>query len=350
MNDRMDSKTRGDSVLRKIDLNYDHFIAAYGPNGDGTGKAIVPVPYPQVTRRIELIAAPITPFEAAIKASGTFYGLGSAARIDSYDSSKDYNDGRPQGSYFFVANNPSDPRVSDSRSGHVQIGTAVATIMGTLYGNIATNGGTIVRSEYITGTIDNNVPFSLPPYRMPDLGIAHQSPANVTGVVNLTPTSPGTAAAPNFYTLSSYNGDLTIHPAAGASKTHVALKVQTTITGSIRVKPGVHAQVFFESDLRVKAQELINETGYAGNLQFYGVSPTNGSQQRIEISPPGNFSAVIYAPSAEYMMNGNPDITGALVCKTFYGNGNTSWHYDRALDYLGEVTDYRITSYVEDIR
>jgi hypothetical protein len=50
------------------------------------------------------------------------------------------------------------------------------------------------------------------------------------------------------------------------------------------------------------------------------------------------------------MMNGNPDITGALVCKTFYGNGNTSWHYDRALDYLGEVTDYRITSYVEDIR
>ena len=30
----------GDTLLRKIDFNYDHFIATYGPNGDGTGKAL----------------------------------------------------------------------------------------------------------------------------------------------------------------------------------------------------------------------------------------------------------------------------------------------------------------------
>ena len=43
MDDRMGPGTRGDSLLRKIDFTYDHFIAAYGPNGDGVGKAIVPV-------------------------------------------------------------------------------------------------------------------------------------------------------------------------------------------------------------------------------------------------------------------------------------------------------------------
>jgi hypothetical protein len=49
-------------------------------------------------------------------------------------------------------------------------------------------------------------------------------------------------------------------------------------------------------------------------------------------------------------MNGNPDIIGALVCKSFYGNGNTSWHYDRELNSEGDAVDYRIASYVEDIR
>src|SRR5207248_9869427 len=78
--------TRGDSLLRKVDFNYDHFTATYGPNGDGLNKALLPVSQPQVTRRVELIAAPITPFEAAIKAGGTFYGLGSAAYVDSYRS------------------------------------------------------------------------------------------------------------------------------------------------------------------------------------------------------------------------------------------------------------------------
>src|SRR5947209_5119300 len=33
MDDRMGVNTRGDSLLRKIDLNYDHFTSSYGPNG-----------------------------------------------------------------------------------------------------------------------------------------------------------------------------------------------------------------------------------------------------------------------------------------------------------------------------
>src|SRR5947207_9007911 len=75
----------GDTLLRKIDFKYDHFTATYGPTGDGTNKAIVAVsPAPQLNRRIELIVAPITPFEAAIKVSGSFYGLGSAAYVDCY--------------------------------------------------------------------------------------------------------------------------------------------------------------------------------------------------------------------------------------------------------------------------
>jgi len=100
MDDRMLTGARGDSLLRKIDFNYDHFIATYGPNGDGIGKTLVSVSTPQIVRRIEQISAPITPFEAAIKCAGTFYGLGDAALIDSYDSRN--------GSYYFAATSPAD--------------------------------------------------------------------------------------------------------------------------------------------------------------------------------------------------------------------------------------------------
>src|SRR3954466_4253916 len=161
MDDRMGAGTRGDSLLRKIDFRTDHFVATYGPNGDGAGKAVVAVPGPQITRRIEQIMAPITPFEAAIKTSGSYYGLGSAAQIDSYNS-KD-------GPYVFVANNPSSPRYKDSRSGSVAIGSPVTgdNVNGMLYGNISTNGGTVRPTRYITGTIDNNVPFTIPTFKMP---------------------------------------------------------------------------------------------------------------------------------------------------------------------------------------
>src|ERR1041385_8683018 len=162
MDDRMGTTTRGDSLLRKIDFSYDHFAATYGPNGAGIGKTLIPVSQPQMSRRIELVAAPITPFEAAIKAGGTFYGLGSAAYVDSYRSSTGAYD--PS-----VATNPSDPRYPDSQSGTVEINTAIATIMGSIYGNLYTNGGTITKkTSSIYGIIDNNVPFNLPPFYMPD--------------------------------------------------------------------------------------------------------------------------------------------------------------------------------------
>ncbi len=351
MDDRMGPNTRGDSLLRKIDFYYDHFIAAYGPNGDGVGRANVAVASPQLTRRIELIASPVTPFDVAIKAQNLFYGLGNAARIDSFDSAN--------GPYYFCANNPSDPLFADSRSGHVQIGVAVAEVRGMLYGDLSTNGGTIVRSTYVTGTIDNNVPFTLPPFRMPAFPAPQSSPTSVGSATIIDPPGPGTPVAPTHYFVSSIpnNGNLTIMPAANAngSTTYVTVRVATDILGAITVQPGVRAQVYFEGNMMMKARDMVNLSGIAGNLQFYGISPANPATiQQVNIDSGGGsgagFAATIYAPSAAYTMNGGPDITGALVCKTFYGNGNTTWHYDRALDKEGRALDYRIASYVEDTR
>ena len=320
MDDRMLTGARGDSLLRKIDFNYDHFIATYGPNGDGVGKTLVSVSTLQITRRIEQISAPITPFEAAIKCAGTFYGLGDAALIDSYDSRN--------GSYYFAATSPADAHYSDSRSGNVEIDSAVATIRGWVYGDVATNGGSIVRSNYITGTIDNNVPFTIPPFYLPTyLPLPQASPTAVSGTVTITPPAAGTAANPTLYLLSSLTGQLTVN-SFGAEKTYVAIHVTNDVTGSIDIKPTVQVKIFVDGSMDVKGRDVINESGIAANMQYYAITPADpATLQHVNINPPGNFAAVFYAPSADFSLNGNPDITGAIVCKTFYGNGNTTWHY-----------------------
>ena len=354
MDDRMGAGVRGDSLLRKIDFRTDHFVATYGPNGDKIGATVTPVPYPQITRRIEQIMAPITPFEVAIKTSGSYYGLGSAAQIDSYNS-KD-------GPYVFVANNPASPRFKDSRSGSVAIGAPVTidAVNGMLYGNISTNGGTIKPNQYITGTVDNNVPFIIPPFRMPtDLPPPQTSPTSLADGLahSLTPPVAGTPQTPTYYVLSALGpGQIVINP-VGTAQTYVAIRVTGDVTGRVTVKNNVHVKVFVDGNIDIKARDVDNESKLAANLQYYSISPllANGDPdpsrtQFIHIAPPGDFAATFYAPSADVVLNGNPDLIGAMVCKTFYGNGNTSWHYDRALDTEGDAVDYRVVSYVEDIR
>src|SRR5205807_4366452 len=313
MDDRMTVGTRGDSLLRKIDFNYDHFVAAYGPNGDGVGKSLVAVSNPQLSRRIELVSAPITPFEAAIKAAGTFYGLGSAAYVDSFRSSAGPYDPN-------VRNNPSDPRYVDSQSGTVEINTAIATIQGSIYGNLYTNGGTVTKkTASVTGVIDNNVPFSLNTLEMPSTAPWNyvSTPTAVTGnttidppVVNGVPR-PGTPSSPNYYLISYFvnNGNLTVNTAVingSPQETYVTLSVtgdignSTSSQPSITVPANVHLKIYFTGNFQTKAENIINTSGYSGNLQFYAVSPSDPSvQQTIDINSGGGsnsgFSALFYA-------------------------------------------------------
>jgi cytoskeletal protein CcmA (bactofilin family) len=345
MDDRVNSGARGDSLLRKIDFKYDHFVATYGPNGDNVGKAIVAVsPAPQIARRIELIAVPVTPFsDTAIRATSSFYGPGSAGMVDSYNSNN--------GAYYFAANNPSDPHYNDSHSGSVALGNGNFNLGGDIWGNVSTNGGTVTAGSRIHGTIDNNVPFTIPPYVLPsNLPLPQASPNKISGTVTLTPSTAGSSSVPNYYVVSSFSGNLTINQ-VGSAQTYVDIHVTGDITGSIDVKPNVHVKVYFDGNVNVKARDIVNESGISGNLQYYGISPTDPTTtQSISIDSPGDFSATFYAPSADFQIKGNPDVTGAIVCKTFYENGNASWHYDRALNAVGERTDYRIASYVEDMR
>jgi hypothetical protein len=369
------ARGNGDTLLRKIDFTYDHFKTTYG-DGDMNNLSSATVSNPQITRRIELIAAPQFAFTGALKATGSFNGPGSAGLIDSYDSKN--------GAYSFVANNPASPLYKYSQEGDVSVATSSFTEGGAIYGDLTTNGGNATSSNTnVSGTIDNNVPFTIPKLVRPDT-TSYTSGNGTTLDLSAVATPPTSWAQSAHYYYSSLGNGLTISgltvasglPNAGKpAESYVIIVVGSagattgSIAKTITIGAGVNAKIYFTGDLTTKATNINNNnvdgatgiynadgspsTDYsrAGHLQFYGISPTDGTNETITIGPPGDLYATFYAPDDNFTMTGNPQVYGAIVAHNFSGNGNTGFHYDMEIASLGGIPiDYQIVSYVEDTR
>src|SRR5882724_12260800 len=382
------TRGNGDTLLRKIDFKYDHFKATYG-DGDMNSPTLQTVPYPQITRRIELIAAPqMASFTGGLEVGNAFAGPGHAGVVDSYNS-KNYS--LPGYAYNPAdATNPASAYYADARNGNVSVGTASFTDWGSIYGNVTTNGGNVTHSgTSISGTIDNNVPFTIPPLVGPDTSTFATGSGPTLNVPSGT-----SAGAPTQYVYSSLSGGLTINGQTGTNpllpsygkpiETYVTIVVgsagsTTGDIGGITLGPGVNAKIYFTGSLNVSASALVNNNvdgavgvytlnpdgsvlpsvdySRAGHLQFYGISPTGGSTQSVAITPGGGSQdvyATIYAPSANVSVTGNVNWYGAIVASVFTGNGNgggnTSFHYDTQIAGFGVPIDYQVASYIEDIR
>ena len=393
------ARGKGDSLLRKIDFRYDHFVATYGPKGDGLNKKQVPATdAPSISRRIEQFVKPVGGSSgtatAAVKAATSFYGPGAGGYLDSYDSRNGPYDRTAKDHIpAFGVDKKDDPIYQSSHQGSVQINSGVATIMGDIYGSLSTNGGTATKkTTLVTEGIDNTVPFTLEDYHLPEALSARMpeiagngdaqlpSSGSVTTDKTLTPSKAGTPDTPVYYRVTEIdNAVLTVNAmknpnyptdplATPTLPTYVALRVTGDFQGNkggITVNPNVHLQVYFESKIDVKAANLKNNTitvPIAGNLQFYGISPprdANGvptHKQEVNLGSDKNTTVAMtfYAPSADVDIAGNPDFIGSMVCNTLRMNGGITWHYDLALNTLnnagGVPADYEITSYVEDTR
>lgn len=385
MDDRVGLTTRGDSLLRKIDFNYDHFKATYG-DGDGNNIQLVSVSNPQISRRIELIAVPVAPFEGFLKVLGTFYGPGSAGVVDSYDS-KNGPYILPEGS---VAANPASPFYSDSRNGNVAINSSVVNVGNIIYGDVGTNGANITHSNStISGTIDNSISFTVPPMKQPSPPPGRLMPGTPS---TITPSAAANdPKTPDWYIYTAgFNARIrALNDGAGHPvETYVTVVVtggNVATSSGITIDQGVNAVIYFTGNLSAKARDLVNNNlegtaavnplnttkmavfdpvthaflrndptnnpSRAAHLQFNGINPPDGVVQTIDITPPGSFWATVYAPGADFSMNGNPDMYGAAVVKSFYGNGNTGFHFDKSLrGKAGPPVEYRVASYIEDIR
>ena len=388
------SRGVGDTLLRKVDFKYDHFKASYG-DGDGHNLGLSSVAYPQITRRIELVAVPkYYVFGGAMRAVNLFDGPGSAGFVDSYSSTNptNPNPSNPQivnndipgpNIISYYGSNPTNSTyLADAHDGDVSVGTKDFAEGGPIWGDVATNGGNVTHSGYqISGTIDNNVPFTLPPLAAPDTtGFTAANSGTATD------TAYGTSdSSPTGFVYSGITGSKTIKNGNTSNTSfpyaYAKIVVNGDITGQITVEKGVTAEIWFTGNMKVRGVNLDNQNvdlgrppqpgnagipplipttpaddpnpSRVGHMKFFGISPTApGATQTIEIDSPGNVFATFYAPSADITVVGNRDIFSAIVGHGFSGNGNTGFHYDKALNHveIGVVTDYQIASYVEDVR
>src|SRR5438067_5194292 len=388
------SRGVGETLLRKIDFKYDHFKASYG-DGDGHNLNLSPVTSPQITRRIELVAVPkYYVFGGAMRVVDLFDGPGSAGFVDSYSSTNPTNPNPsspqivnndipgPNIISYYGSNPTNSTYLADAHDGDVSVGTKDFAEGGPIWGDVATNGGNVTHSGYqISGTIDNNVPFTLRPLASPDT-----TRVTAANSGSSTDTAYGTSdSSPTGFVYSGITGSKTIKNGNTSNSSfpyaYAKIVVNGDITGQITVEKGVTAEIWFSGNMKVRGVNLDNQNvdlgrppqpgnasipplipttpaddpnpSRVGHMKFFGISPTApGATQTIEIDSPGNVFATFYAPSADITVVGNRDIFSAIVGHSFSGNGNTGFHYDKALNHveIGVVTDYQIASYVEDVR
>jgi hypothetical protein len=389
------SRGVGDTLLRKIDFNYDHFKATYG-DGDGNNIGLSTVTYPQITRRIELIAVPkYFVFSGAMRVVNMFDGPGSGGFIDSYNSKNPTNPNPsspkvvnndvpgPNTTSYYGSNPANSTFLADAHDGDVSVGTKNFAVGGPIWGDVVTNGGNVTHSGFqVSGIIDNNVPFTVPPLSAPDTTGFTAVNAG-TGTVTAIGTSE---SSPTGFIYSGISGSKTIKNGNASSPTfpyaYAKIVVNGDITGKIAIEKGVTAEIWFTGNVKVKGEDLDNQNvdrgtqtanpgnagvppsippapaddpnpSRVGHLKFFGISPTiPGSTQTIEIDSHGNVFATFYAPSADITLTGDGDVFSAIVARSFSGNGDIGFHYDKALNQvdMGVATDYQIASYVEDVR
>jgi hypothetical protein len=391
------SRGVGETLLRKIDFKYDHFKASYG-DGDGHNLSLSTVAFPQITRRIELVAVPkYFVFGGAMRVGNLFNGPGNAGFLDSYNSKNPTNPNPsspqiinnnipgPNTTSYYGSNPSNSTYLADAHDGDVSVGAKNFAEGGPIWGDVTTNGGNVTHSGYqISGTIDNNVPFTIPPLPEPDTTGPEFTSSNSGTEAD---TAIGTSeSSPTGFVYSGITGSKTIKNGNAGSSTfpyaYAKIVVNGDITGRITIERGVTAEIWFTGNMKVKAGDLDNQNvdrgtpianpgslgvppltpptpaddpnpSRVGHMKFFGISPTTpGATQTIEIDSPGNIFASFYAPSADIMVTGDTDIFSAIVGRSFSANGNTGFHYDKALNQvdIGVVTDYQIVSYVEDVR
>ena len=331
-----------DTRLRRMSMRWERFT-----NGVLTAHALAA---PQVSRRAEAIVSPVSSFSVAIMAVGTLDLNNQNIVVDSYDS-RDSN--KSTNGLYDVAKRQqngdiaTDGNIIDAGNAHI-------------YGDVATNSGTVTGAANITG-IERTDFYQEPiPVGAPNWSVVNTSVTNVTG--NATITADTTSGTVNSrYQLSglSLSGTktLTIAGNPDGSPTYVEIYVTGDISLSggaqVVVQPGVSAKIYFAGNVDVSGNGILNSNNQPRDLQLYGIQPNTGTNKHVNLGGNGQIIASVYAPGHDVTVNGGGSsghVFGSVVGKTVVMTGVTNLHYDEALGGVGLINNYRIVSWFEDNR
>lgn len=331
------ANSKEDRALRAIDLRQDR----------ETQEALV---RPRATRRIEAIVKPVGAFSKALFATDGINMNNHNIVVDSYDSRD------PKKS----TNGKYDPAKRQKEGDIATNGKVIDAGQAHIYGDAATNGGTVLRADNVTGDIQND--FFQETFNVQDPNVTADigSPSGITGTTTVV-AKPGSPTQLRLSTISlSGKNTLTIQGAPNGSTTYCQIVVRGNISlggqAQLIIGKGVKVRIFVAGNADMGGNGVLNNNEPL-NLQLYGLDkPKNADgttplSGEIKIAGNGGFKGCVYAPNynVEMVGGGNSDsIFGAFVAKGIRMTGVQSVHYDEALSEGGLISDYRIVSWIED--
>ena len=293
---------------------------------------------------------PDSSFNAAILSVGLLDLTNQNIVIDSYDSR---SPAKSTNGLYDVAKRQqngdiaTDGNLIDAGNAHI-------------YGDVATNAGTVSGVANVTGIQRTDFYQDPIPVGAPSWPSINPTPSSVNNTATITASAlQGSAASRYILSTISLGGNqtLTIAGAADGSRTYANIYVTGNIsvagTSQIVVQPGVQATIYFANNVDIAGNGVVNSNNQPGDLMFYGIQPPSGSTPHVALGGNGQITAAVYAPNHDVTVNGggtNGHVFGSIVGNTVTMTGVTNLHYDEALSAAGIINNYKIVSWFEDNR
>ena len=331
-----------DTKLRRLSLRWERFT-----NGILTPRLLTA---PQVSRRVEAVVRPVSAFDQAIMSVGVVDLTNQNIVVDSYDSTDPTKS--TNGLYDPVKRQENGDIATDGQL--IEAGNAQ------IYGDVATNAGTVSGAANITGVERTDFYQEPIPVGAPSWSTWNSSPSLVTGTTTINADATKGSAA-SRYTLSSIslsgNKTLTVAGNPNGSQTYIEIYVTGDIsvsgTGQIVVQPGVTATIYFAGNVDISGNGVLNSNNQPSDLMLYGIQPPTDTSEHVSIGGNSQITASVYAPGHDVTVNGggtNGHVYGSVVGKTVTMTGVSNLHYDERLGATGMVNNYKIVSWFEDNR
>ena len=304
---------------------------------------------PHAARRIEAIVKPVSSFTMAILAVDTLDLNNHNIVVDSYDS-RDITKS---------TNGVYDPTKRQQNGNIATDGTVLEAGGAYIYGSVSTNNGTATGVQHVTGEQRTDFYQDPIPIGAPTWTSINPTPSTVNGTATLTANSTKGSASSRYLlsaiTLNSRT--LTLAGNADGSPSYIELHVTGDISvtgnGQIILGDGVQATIYFDQNVDIAGNGVLNPQNQPSDFLLYGVQPDPGEIYHASLGGNGTITAALYAPGHAVSVNGggtNGHVFGSVVGKTVNMNGVTNLHYDEALSSGGLINNYQIVSWVEDTR
>jgi hypothetical protein len=336
------SDNKQDGRLRKLSLRWERFT-----NGVLISRSLES---PEVSRRVEAIVRPVSSFDLAIMSVGTLDLTNQNIVIDSYDSSDPTKS--TNGLYDVAKRQENGDIATDGNL--IEAGNAH------IYGDVATNAGTVSGVANITGEERTDFYQEPVPVGEPSWPSVNATPSTVGGTTTLNASATkGSAASRYRLNQISISGGqtLTLAGAENGSPTYIEIHVTGDInvggSSQIVLQPGVNASIYFAGNVDIAGNGMVNQNNQPMDLQLYGIQPPSSSTQHVNLGGNGQITAAVYAPGHDITINGggtNGHVFGSAVGKTVTMTGVTNLHFDEALSGTGKINNYKIVSWFEDTR